>query len=77
MRELISNMHTVLNLMKDFVAGYSSRSDEQMMIDYKGKRYMLTFEELCDTDDEDMFKTMDRYWKRKQSLRGKNEKENK
>lgn len=65
MRELISNMHTVLNLMKDFVAGYSSRSDEQMMIDYKGKRYMLTFEELCDVEDEDMLKTMDRYWRRK------------
>ena len=68
MRELISNMHTVLNLMKDFIAGYSSRSDEQMMIDYKGKRYMLTFEELCDADDEDMLKTMDRYWRRKSRL---------
>lgn len=65
MRELISNMHTVLNLMKDFVAGYSSRSDEQMMVDYKGKRYMLTFEELCNVEDEDMLKTMDRYWRRK------------
>lgn len=65
MRELIANMHMILNLMKDFVAGYSSRSDDQMMIDYKGKRYMLTFEELCDVEDEDMLKTMDRYWRRK------------
>lgn len=65
MRELIGNMHTVLNLMKDFVAGYSSRSSDQMMIDYKGKRYMLTFEELCNVEDEDMLKTMDRYWRRK------------
>lgn len=65
MKELIANIHMILNLMKDFVAGYSSGSSDQMMIDYKGKRYMLTFEELCDAEDEDMFKTMDKYWKRK------------
>lgn len=64
MRELIYNMHMVLNLIKDFVAGYSTSSSDQMMIDYKGKRYMLTFEELCDVEDEDMFKTMNKYWKR-------------
>ena len=50
--------------MKDFVAGYSSSSSDQMMIDYKGKRYMVTFEELCDVEDEEMFKTMNRYWKK-------------
>ena len=65
MRELISEMHRILNLIKGFVAGYSSRSDDQMMIDYKGKRYMLTLEELCNVEDEDMFKTMDRYWRRR------------
>lgn len=64
MRELIIDIHTVLNLMKDFVAGYSSSSSDQMMIDYKGKRYMVTFEELCDVEDEEMFKTMNRYWKK-------------
>lgn len=64
MRELIINMHTVLNYMKDFDAGYSSNSSNQMMIDYKGKRYMVTFEELCSVEDEDMFKTMNRYWRR-------------
>ena len=64
MKELIINIHTVLNLMKDFVAGYSAKSCDQMMIDYKGKRYMVTFEELCDADEEDMLKTMNRYWKR-------------
>lgn len=63
MRELIIKIHMVLSLMKDFVAGYSTRSFDQMMIDYKGKRYMVTLKELCDVDDEDMLKTMDRYWK--------------
>lgn len=64
MKKLIIDIHTVLNLMKDFVAGYSSSSLDQMMIDYKGKRYMVTFEELCDVEDEEMFKTMNRYWKK-------------
>lgn len=63
MRELIINMHRVLSLIKDFDAGYSSSISGQMMVDYKGKRYMVTFDELCDADDEDMFKTMKRYWK--------------
>lgn len=62
MRELIADIHTILSFMKDFIAGRSTRSDNQMMIDYKGKRYMATFKELCDADDEDMFITMDRYW---------------
>ena len=63
MRNLIIDIHTILNFMKDFVAGYSTRSLDQMMIDYKGKRYMVTFEELCDAKDEEMFKTMYKYWK--------------
>lgn len=64
MRELIINIHRILNFVKDFEAGYSTSSSDQMMIDYKGKRYMLTFEELCNIEDEDMFKTMNRYWRR-------------
>ena len=63
MTELIAKIHMILNLVKDFVAGYSTRSCDQMMIDYKGKRYMVTFEELCDSEDEEMIKTMDKYWR--------------
>lgn len=62
MNELIIEMHRILNYIKNFVAGYSSLVNGQMMVDYKGKRYMITVEELCDADDEDMFKTMKRYW---------------
>lgn len=64
MKQLIIEIHTILNFIKDFEAGYSTSSNDQMMIDYKGKRYMVTFEELCDVEDEDMFKTMNKYWKR-------------
>jgi hypothetical protein len=63
MKKLIIDIHTILNFMKDFVAGYSTKSSDQMMIDYKGKRYMVTFEELCDVDDEDMINTMNKYWR--------------
>ena len=63
MRKLIIDIHTILNLMKDFAAGYSTKSSDQMMIDYQGKRYMATFEELCDVEEEDMFKTMNKYWR--------------
>lgn len=62
MNGLIVNMHAVLNLIKDFVVGCSSASDDQMIVDYKGKRYMVTFEELCDVEDEEMYETMKRYW---------------
>lgn len=63
MVELIIKLHEILNLMKGFVAGYGSKYNDQMMIDYKGKRYMVTFEELCDTDEEEMFETMKEYWR--------------
>ena len=63
MKQLIIEIHTILNFIKNFEAGYSTLINDQMMIDYKGKRYMVTLEELCDADDEDMFKTMKRYWK--------------
>lgn len=62
MKQLIIGLHTVLNYIKDFETGYSTYNNNQMMIDYKGKRYMVTFEELCDANDEEMFKTMKRYW---------------
>lgn len=62
MRELIIEMFRILNYIKGFVAAYSTSIRNQIMIDYKGKRYMVTIKELCDADDEDMFKTMKRYW---------------
>lgn len=64
MSELIVRIHMILNLIKDFTAGCSGASNDQMMIDYKGKRYMVTFEELCDIEEEDMYRTMCRYWKK-------------
>lgn len=64
MTQLIIEINMVLNLIKGFVSGYSSASDNRMMIDYRGKRYLATFEEVCDVDDEDMFATMKRYFRK-------------
>ena len=63
MRDLIIKLHAVLNIIKGFVAGYTTSVKDQMMIDYKGKRYMVTFEELCNSDEEEMIATMNRYWR--------------
>ena len=63
MQKLIIKMHNILSCVKGFSTGYSSASNDQMMIDYEGKRYVATFEELCNAEDEDMPKTMKKYWR--------------
>ena len=46
--ELIGKLHEVLNLIKDFSAGYSTRNMDKglMMIEYKGKRYAVKVSEI-------------------------------
>lgn len=46
--ELIGKLHEVLNLIKDFTAGYSTRNMDKglMMIQYKGKRYAVKVSEI-------------------------------
>lgn len=61
--QLIIEINMVLNLIKGFVSGYSSASDNKMMIDYRGKRYLATFEEVCDADDEEMLTTMKKHFR--------------
>ena len=62
--QLIIEMNMVLNLIKGFTAGYSTSSDNKMMIDYRGKRYIATFEEVCNVEDEDMFVTMKKHFRK-------------
>ena len=63
MKRLIIKLHSILNFIKGFQAGYSSKAENQMMIDYDGIRYMVTFEELCNSEDEDMLTSMKKYWR--------------
>lgn len=48
MIELIIKLHTVLNLFKDFKAGYSSKSakDGYMLIEHNNTRYAVKIEEI-------------------------------
>ena len=62
-KQLIIDVNRALNLIKGFVAGYSFSSNNKMMVDYKGKRYIVTFEEVCNTEDEEMFITMKKHFK--------------
>lgn len=47
MFELITKLHTVLNNVKGFIAGYGTKGcDDRMYINYNGKHYMLKLVEL-------------------------------
>ena len=46
--KIIQTLHQVLNLMKDFTAGYSTKNagDGYMLIQHKGKRYAVKITEI-------------------------------
>lgn len=58
--QLIIDINMMLNLAKGFVSAYSFATNDKMMVDYKGKRYIITFEEVCNANDEEMVETMKR-----------------
>lgn len=65
MGEVITALHEVLNLLKDFGAGYSTETflDGKMVIEHKGVRYFLKIEKIgCPS--EKMTKDIEklRYW---------------
>lgn len=59
--ELITKIHQVLSLVKDFRVGYSTKSidDGYMLIEYKGKRYAVKVAEISNPS-ENIFDDMDR-----------------
>lgn len=61
MRDLIIRLHEIINLIKDFTAGYGSEtlSDGKMLIEYKGKRYAVKIEEI-QNPSENVFKDIQR-----------------
>ena len=46
--KIIQTLHQVLNLMKDFTAGYSTKNMDKglMIVEYEGKRYALKVVEI-------------------------------
>ena len=65
MGEVISALHKVLNLLKDFGAGYSTETflDGKMVIEHKGVRYFLKIEKI-EHPSESVVKDIEklRYW---------------
>lgn len=60
MFEVIQRMFNVLNMVKDFEAGTSSKSENKMIINYKGKRYVVELEEIK-YPSENVFDDIKRY----------------
>ena len=46
--EIVAKLHEVLNMIKDFSAGYSTKNsgDGYMLIQHKGKRYAVKITEI-------------------------------
>lgn len=61
MFELIEKLHRLINLAKDFEAGYDSKTANKgkMLIEYKGKRFFVKIEEVTNPS-ENIFKDIDR-----------------
>lgn len=59
--ELITKVHQILNLSKDFEVGYSTKSMDlgYMLIEYKGKRYAVKATEISNPS-ENIVDDMDR-----------------
>jgi hypothetical protein len=52
--EVITKIHAVLNNVKGFEAGYSSKNMREgyMMIEYNGKRYAVKLKEIEEPNDD-------------------------
>jgi hypothetical protein len=60
MRNLIHGISNVLNMIKGFDTGHTTRVNDKMIIDYEGQRYIVSFEKIEDKNS-DMFKDIEQY----------------
>ena len=60
MFKLIHELYTILNKIKGFKMGYNSSVDNRAVIDYKTKRYIVTFDEIEDPSS-DMAEDINRF----------------
>ena len=51
MNKLFDMIHRIMNNIKGFTAGYSV-TDNKMMFDYDGKRYVAEFREVVNTSED-------------------------
>lgn len=60
MRKVIQALSNVLSMIKGFDTGTTSRTDNKMILDYEGKRYVLTLTEVKEPD-ENMHEDIEKY----------------
>jgi hypothetical protein len=60
MRRVIIAVERVLNMIKGFEVGYTSRVDNKIMMDFEGSRYVVTFRKL-ENPSESMIDDIDRF----------------
>ena len=57
---LILALNDILSKMKDFDCGYTTDNKNQMIVDFKGNRYVLSLTEVVNPS-EDIFDDIDKY----------------
>lgn len=62
MRELIVGLQDILERVKGFTCGSSSKDTDHMIINHNNKRYLISIKEI-ENPNEDMFKDIDKYLK--------------
>lgn len=55
--KLIHQLHTVLNMIKGFTAGYTSSNKDQMLVEHEGAVYKVTLEYLGEGAVEEHIKS--------------------
>jgi len=60
MEDVIFALADILAYMKDFNSGYMSDVNDKMLIDYEGKRFLVSFKEI-ENPDIDMYLDMKKY----------------
>jgi hypothetical protein len=61
--KMIRRISSILGEMRDIETGTASSNDTQMLLDYEDKRFIVTFTEI-DNPNEDMFKDIEWYLRR-------------
>lgn len=50
--DIIIALHRILSNVKGFTVGYKNINEEQCIIEYEGKRYLVTFDEFDEPADD-------------------------
>ena len=60
MRGFRNKLAEMIHCLKGFDTGYTTNCDNKIIVDYEGKRYIVSFEEIK-SPNENIFKDIDMY----------------